>query len=87
MPDTVRLLATDDEWEEFLVRRAQPKPIMLDRYVRNPAVPHDLADDLFARIIARLSEGDLVAFRRLCRRRRVAPAGAVVGLLFRERPD
>ena len=64
MPDTVRLVATDEEWAEFLVWRAQPKPKMLDRYGRNPDVPHDLADDLFARIIARLSEGELVAFGR-----------------------
>lgn len=64
MPDAVRLVATDEEWAEFLVWRAQPKPIMLDRSGRNPDVPHDLADDLFARIIARLNEGELVAFGR-----------------------
>ena len=64
MPDAVRLVATDEEWAEFLVWRAQPKPIMLDRHGRNPDVPHDLADDLFAQIIERLKEGELVAFGR-----------------------
>ena len=64
MPDAVRLVAIDEEWAEFLFWRAQPKPIMLDRHGRNPDVPHDLADDLFARIIERLKEGELVAFGR-----------------------
>ncbi|MDG6078096.1 hypothetical protein E3U23_02665 [Erythrobacter litoralis] len=64
MPDTVRLVATDVEWAEFLVWSAQPKPMMLDRYGRYPDVPHDLADNLFARLIKRLSEGELVGFGR-----------------------
>lgn len=62
MPDAVRLVATDEEWAEFLVWRVQPKPMMLDRYGRYPDVPHVLADELFARLIARLNEGGLVAF-------------------------
>ena len=64
MPETVRLVATDEEWAEFLVWREKPEPIMLDRFGKNPDVPHDLADDLFARLIARLIEGELVAFGR-----------------------
>ncbi|MXP29734.1 hypothetical protein GRI58_13045, partial [Porphyrobacter algicida] len=64
MPEFVRLVASDEEWADFLVWKAQPKPMMLDRHGRNPDVPHDLADDLFARIIERLKEGELVAFGR-----------------------
>lgn len=45
MPETVRLVATDEEWAEFLVWREKPEPIMLDRFGKNPDVPHDLADD------------------------------------------
>ncbi|MAY19957.1 MAG: hypothetical protein CL955_05005 [Erythrobacteraceae bacterium] len=37
---------------------------MLDQYGRFPDVPHDLADELFGRVIARLAAGDLVGYGR-----------------------
>ena len=62
MPDAVELIAAPDEWSEFQEWRKQPKPIMLDRHGKFPDVPHDLADNLFERLIDRLKSGELVAF-------------------------
>ncbi len=65
LPEAVRLIADDNEWGEFQAWQAQPKPtIMLDRNGRFPDVPHELADDLFGRVVERLKEGVFVAFGR-----------------------
>lgn len=61
MPEAVRLVANDDEWSEFLAWQAQPKPIMLDRNGQCLDVPHELADDLFGRLITQLKAGEISA--------------------------
>ena len=58
MPEAVRLVADDKEWNDFIAWLAQPKPMMLDRNGRNPDVPHELADELFARLISKLRSGE-----------------------------
>lgn len=64
MPLAVRLVSTDREWLEFEEWLRKPKPIMLDRSGRFPDVPHELADELFSRLINKLKDGDLIAFGR-----------------------
>lgn len=58
MPEAVRLVASEAEWKEFAIWKAQPKPIVLDRDGRCPTLPHDLADELFGRLISQLKNGE-----------------------------
>lgn len=62
MPDAVRLVADEREWGLFQEWQAKPKPmVMLDQDGRFPEVPHELADELFGRLISKLKNGELSA--------------------------
>ena len=58
MPEAIRLVANDEEWAQFVDWQAKPKPTMLDHYGRFPCVPHELADELFGRLISQLKNGE-----------------------------
>lgn len=62
MPEAVRLVASDEEWGEFQSWQASPKPIMLTLDGKFPDVPHDLADELFGRLISMIKSGQKASF-------------------------
>lgn len=62
MTEAVKFVSNDDEWQAFQRWLGKPKPFMLTLNGKYPDVPHELADELFGRLIAQLIAGDLLAY-------------------------